>query len=286
MLALAGCGQAGGGEGEPLPLDYPERASAAAERLCSTYRQAVAKFRYSGSRKQQAADLRAAARAAEKALDETGEEDLLQEGPAYLEALDAIIPAYERAATAATTTKRRSPAYFIELAVLKSRDERLDTNAERAGLERCSLDEPRSGEQRVSQAGFPTVIVPTGGGDVAPTKDQSSLLYPVSGKESIVLERGERIPTGTVSTARAARMFGRSHGRFRTLEATRALGDEQLPMRGYRYVRDRERGTLTVFSGQGHVWLIVCSSSRPQGPSRTLRRACRRAVATAGFMML
>ncbi len=294
MVSLGGCG---GGDGEtparapdpgpsstdaarPPPSGRPPRP---AERLCSEYRQAVTEIRFNGSPADQAKDFRAAARVARAARKKTGANGLGPGGRGYLDALDTLIPAYEDAAAAAA--KRDSEAFDRALDAAEPADEALDTFADRAGLERCSLDEPRKGrESRVSQSGFPALIVPKGQ-RLPPSPNQSSQAYPLGPDEAIVLERGPEIPTGTVPPARAARAFRESDPDFRRLEPIGALGDEQVPVRGYRYEHEKDRGTVAVFSGQGHLWLMVCSSRRPNGPSRMLESACARAAETAGFLM-
>jgi len=164
-------------------------------------------------------------------------------------------------------------------------DEALDTAADRAGLTECSLDEPRPGrESRVSQSGFPALIVPQGP-RVPPSPDQRTQVYPLGPDEAIVLERGPQIPTGTVSPARAAQAFNNPRSGFNSLEPTGALGDEQVPMRGYHHTNKEDSGTLAAFSGQGHIWGMVCASRRPGGPSPKLKGACGRAAETAGFLM-
>jgi len=292
VLALGGCGEDDEGSPERAPEREEAReggrgrgrpSSSTAERLCSKYRQAVSDVRFNGSSSEQAEDFRAAARAARAARKGTDRSELGAGGRAYLDALDTIIPAYEEAAAAAA--KKDMGAFDRALDAAEPADEALDTFADRAGLERCSLDEPRVGlESRFSQSGFPALIVPKGP-RVPPSPDQSTQVYPVGPDESIVLERGPQIPTGTVLPARAARAFNNPRSGFHRLESTGALGDEQVPMRAYRYRNKEDSGTLAAFSGQGHIWGMVCASRRPGGPSTKLTRACRRAAETAGFLM-
>ncbi len=291
VLALGGCGE----DGEESPEGAPERkenrdggrgrggpSSSTAERLCSKYRQAVTNVRFSGSSSEQAEDFRAAARAASAARKGASPGELGAGGRAYLGKLDTIIPAYEKAAAAAAKMDRA--AFDRALDVAEPADEALDTFAERAGLERCSLNEPLAGESRVSQSGFPALIVPKGR-RVPPSPDQRTQVYPLGPDESIVLERGPQIPTGTVSPARAAQAFNNPRSGFRRLEPTGALGDDQVPMRGYRYKNKGDSGILAAFSGQGHIWGLVCASRRQGGPSPKLNGACGRAAETAGFLM-
>lgn len=292
VLALGGCGEDGEGSPEGAPERKENRdggrgrggpSSSTAERLCSKYRQAVTDVRFSGSSSEQAEDFRAAARAASAARKGASRGEVGAGGRAYLDTLDTIIPAYEKVAAAAA--KKDRAAFDRALDAAEPADEALDRFAERAGLERCSLNEPRAGvESRFSQSGFPALIVPKGR-RVPPSPDQRTQVYPLGPDESIVLERGPQISTGTVSPARAAQAFNNPRSGFHRLEPTGALGDDQVPMRGYRYENKEDSGILAAFSGQGHIWGMVCASRRPGGPSPKLKGACGRAAETAGFLM-
>ncbi|MDQ3588425.1 MAG: hypothetical protein M3375_08775 [Actinomycetota bacterium] len=242
----------------------------------------MTEVRFNGSPADQAEDFRDAGGVARAARKGTPRAGLGAAAHDYQKTLDALIAAYEDAATA--LAKRDSRTFDRALDAAEPADEALDTLADRAGLGRCSLDEPRAGrESRVSQSGFPALIVPKGQ-RVPPSPDQSSQAYPLSRDEAIVLERGPKI-SGTVPAARAARAFEDSDPDFRTVKPIGPLGDEQVPVRGYRYEDDKDRGTVAVFSGQGHLWLMVCSSRRPNGPSPELESACTRAAETVGFLM-
>lgn len=286
MLALGACG----GDAEETPKragDTPEAAqggnrapSRTAERLCSSYRRAVTNVRFNGSSSDQAEDFRAAASVARAARKGTSQGELGSAGRDYLKRLDTLVSAY--AAAAAAAAKKDRGAFERALDAAEPADESLDILANKAGLERCSLDEPRTSESRVSQSGFPSLIVPKGE-RFPPSPDRQ--VYPLNPDESIVLERGPQITTGTFSPVRAGRALDNPRSGFNGLEATGAVGDDQVPMRGFSYKNADDRGSVAAFSGQGHMWLLVCASRRPQGPSARLKRACARAAETAGFLM-
>lgn len=295
-VALAACGgedergkpqePPGGGADEPGKPQGPPgggASKAAAERLCQAYRTAVTDIRSSGLPRDQAADFRAAARAARAARRKA--RGLGSGGADYTRLLDVVARAYNVAASA--RERGDSEGFSRALDTGEPADEALDTAADRAGLSACSLDEPHPGqESRVSQSGFPALLVPKGP-RVPPDRNNRRQAYPLDprGEEAIVLERGPRLATGRIPAAEAAKRFTDSGPSAQSLRPAGSAGDQQVPMRRFRYDDPRGRGSIDVFSGQGHIWILACSSRRPSGPSPTLRRACDRAATGAGFLM-
>lgn len=257
-------------------------AETRAEGLCRRYREAVTDVRLSASDSDQAADFRSAAKAARAARSGTRPQDLSPPGRPYLQSLALVARAYEQAAAA--KERGDEPAFNRALDVAEPTDERLDTFADVGGLKRCSLDEPKRPEKRVSQSGFPALIVPDG--PLVPPQD-NKVVYPLDSDEVIVAQRGPKTATGRVALDVAARRFEPAAKGPLNLREVGDVGDHQAPMRRYRYAvaGGSTRGLMHVFSGQGRLWLLYCSSKRPGGPSPRLLRACDRAVKSAGFLM-
>lgn len=283
-LALGACGggdDGGGGGGR-------EKGSSkdAAERLCQTYRTAVTDVRYTAREPRgRARDFRNAERAARAVRRGTSAGELDAAGPDYLRLLDTVAGAYRAAATAAGRNDQTGLGRALDIA--EPGDEALDTAADRAGLTECSLDEPRPGrESRVSQSGFPALLVPKGP-RVPPNSEETAQAYPIDARnqEAIVLVRGPRLSTGRIPVEQAAERFETDPLEGQKIEPAGESGDEQVPMRRFRYTSAQDRGTIHVFSGQGNLWLISCSSRLPDGPSPALNDACDRAAQTAGFLM-
>lgn len=279
-LALGACGGGNGGGGGERPSGKD-----AAERLCQTYRTAVTDVRFKGGPRDQARDFRAAAQAARAARRGTSANVLGTDGADYLRFLDTVAGAYDAAAAAS----RRNDQLRLNQAldVGEPGDEALDIAADRSGLNECSLDEPRPGrESRVSQSGFPALLVPKAPA-VPPNAEETAQAYPIdaSNQEAIVLQRGPRLSTGRIPVEQAAERFENDPIEGQRVEPAGESGDSQVPMRRFRYTSARDRGTVDVFSGQGSLWLMACSSRLPDGPSPALTAACDRAAQTAGFLM-
>lgn len=285
LLASALAAGCGGDEDDRVTKKPVEpRAAADAERLCRRYRDAVTNVRLGGSSVDQAEDLDAVAAAARKARANTDANDLaVERGRQYLETLDRLILAYREAADA----KRGNDdeRFNRALDVAEPGDEALDTLADLSGLKDCSLDEPRHDgtESRVSQSGFPALIVPKGPRS-PPTTDDRNVFYGVGSGARIGLSRAYKLPTGRVSPDEAADLFEKRLPSGRKIEPAGSAGDRQVPMRRYRLGEQGGAGTGYVFSGQGHLWLLVCQDPAGGDDSR-LNAACERAVDSAGFLM-
>jgi len=275
----AGCG------GADVIDEPPERSTAAveAEKLCQGYRDAVTDVRLNGSPADQAGDFEAVGDAARKARANTDTAGL--EGPRgrqYLATLDRLVPAYREVSEAKRARDNERVSRALDVA--EPADEALDTLADLSGLKDCSLDEPRHNgtESRVSQSGFPALIVPKG--PRSPPTGDRNIFYGVGPTARIGLARAYKLPTGRVSSDEAADIFENRLPSGRKIEPAGSAGDRQLPMRRYRLGEGGMAGTGYVFSGQGYLWLLVCQAPGGQGDPR-LDAACERAVETAGFLM-
>lgn len=287
LVALAGCGgddgggdsNGGGGRGS----EGERGGAAAAEALCGEYRKAVAAVRFQGTDPEQAADFTAAAKAARAAQSGTKPGDLTRLGPEYLRSLATVAGAYERAASA--KAKRDSNAFNRALDVGEPADDNVDGIARRGGLERCALGAVGAGEAGVSQSGFPALAVPKAAfGKVPPSTDNRLAAYPLDREEALLLQRGPKLPTGSVSADEAARRF-EAVGSSLAPKQVGPSGNKLVAMRKFAYKSSQGAGTAHAFSGQGNLWLLFCQSRRSGGPSPQLERACDRAVATLGFLM-
>lgn len=265
-------------------IKEPVEPRSEAERICQRYRDAVTNVRLGGSATEQADDLDTVAEAARKARANTAAGDL--EGAAgrqYLETIARLARAYREAADA--KRENDTERFNRALDVAEPSDERLDTLADLSGLKDCSLDEPRRDgtESRLSQSGFPALIVPKGP-RLPPSTDDSSISYLVGSDARIALSRGPKLPTGRVSPDEAAKILKDRPPSQLKLEPAGSTGDRQAPMRRYRLGEGGGAGTLYAFSGQGHVWVLVCQTRGGRDDPR-LDAACERAVDTAGFLM-
>jgi hypothetical protein len=268
-------------------------AESRAAQLCRDYRDAVTEVRFDGSEDQLEADFRAAAAAARAAAEGTSEQDLSVRAEDYLTALERLATAYDDAAEA--TAARDREGYNAALDVAEPTDDAFNGLAEAEGFESCALAAPAADEGGVSQSGFPAMAVPerafpgtppTGGDGV-----EQVVSYPLDDAELLRLVRGPKLETGTVPLDEAAELFEGEFGEgFSSLEAAGDSGNELVEMRRYDYEQEEEEGstitgTAHVFSGQGNVWALDCSTDDPAGPSPELEQACERAVATLGFLM-
>lgn len=204
----AGCG------GADVIDEPPERSTAAveAEKLCQGYRDAVTDVRLNGSPVDQAGDFEAVGDAARKARANTDTAGL--EGPRgrqYLATLDRLVPAYREVSEAKRARDNERVSRALDVAV--PADEALDTLADLSGLKDCSLDEPRHNgtESRVSQSGFPALIVPKG--PRSPPTGDRNIFYGVGPTARIGLARAYKLPTGRVSSDEAADIFERTASR-------------------------------------------------------------------------
>lgn len=277
LLGLSACGS-----DDPAPP--PE--TSAAEDLCRDYRDAVTEVRTKGLPADKTEDFAALAAATDAAIAGTDPEDLTTGGDDYLATLETLAEAYRQASEA--SERESKDDYFAALDVAEPADDMLDGLAGDGGLASCALGEVESDEQGVSQSGYPALALPADATPVPPGENTVTYSLP---EGSIRLIDVQSLPEGgTVPPEEAATAFEETFSEtFSSLEPVGDSGNELVPMTEYSYeFEDGSEivpGITHVFSGQGELWALDCSSGESGEIPDTVQAACDRAVETLGFLI-
>jgi hypothetical protein len=207
---------------------------------------------------------------------------------AYFDVLDALVEAYEDAADASRTGN--DEALNRALDVAEPADDEFNGIVARNGLTACALPLGEPGDEGVSQSGFPAMFVPEEAFLGSPPSEDGELgqiVYPIGDDAALVLYRGPAIDTGTVSVDEAAEYLEADPPFGHVLGDSAAAGNRLVDMRRYDFTNDRHQvsGDLYASSGQGHVYVLECSSRPASDAEAELEAACQRAVETLGFLM-
>lgn len=278
--ALAGCG--GGDDAtDPKPVAR-QSASDRADRICSEYRALVTNLHFKGGGKLAVKEIRALVKGTRNAYDEIGVAELGEGGAQFRDTLDRLVPIYARAAAAKSSGDKGGYERAVDRARGLDRD--LDRLAGRAGMDECTLGEAESGETRVSEPGFPSMVVPSDAAEASPSKGSESRAYPLSDREALLLSRGPDTRPGIAALDYAEFFYRRSSREASVAKSRGTVGKPPVKMRRFAYAGKKLRGTTYVFSGQGNLWVLLCAT-RNKKPSGDLKQACSRAARTTGFLM-
>lgn len=277
LLGLSACG--GGDDPEPVP------ETSAAEELCRDYRIAVGEIRVNAADDDKSADFAAVAEAAEAAIAGTSAEDLSTGGEDYLSTMETLAEAAGMAADALASEDQ--DGYFAALDVAEPADDTIDGLAGDGGLETCALGQVAAGEGGFSQSGYPALALP---GDATPVPPGENTVTYTLPEGQIRLIDVTELPAGTVPTEESAAAFEEQFAdTFSSLEPVGDSGNQLVPMTEYSYEIENGPelvgGIAHVFSGQGELWALDCSSAAPGEVSEDVRAACDRAVETLGFLI-